>query len=54
MQNITAYNKALVATGTAVVAVGIALGFHVDPAAVTAVEGAIASILVFIVPNKGA
>jgi hypothetical protein len=53
MQNITAYNKALVAIGTAAVAVAVALGFHVDPAAVTAVEGAIASLLVFFVPNKG-
>jgi hypothetical protein len=50
----TKYNKALVAIGTAVVAVGVALGFHVDPAAVTAVEGAISSILVFLIPNEGA
>lgn len=46
------YQKALVALGVAVVAVGTALGFHVDAAAVTAVEGAVASILVFLVPNK--
>lgn len=45
------YNKALVALGTAVVAVAAALGFHVDPAAVTAVEGAISAVLVFLVPN---
>lgn len=51
---VTQYDKALVAIGTAVVAVGVALGFHVDPAAVTAVEGAIASLLVFLVPNKSA
>lgn len=45
------YNKALVALGTAVVAVAAALGFHVDPAAVAAVEGAVSTILVFFVPN---
>lgn len=50
----TQYDKALVAIGTAVVALAVALGFHVDPAAVTAVEGAIASILVLLVPNKPA
>jgi hypothetical protein len=48
------YNKALVAVGTAVVAVAAALGLHVDAAAVTAVEGAVASILVFLVPNESA
>jgi len=47
----TRYNKALAAIGTAVVAVGVALGFHVDTTAVAAVEGAISSILVFLVPN---
>lgn len=47
----TRYNKALVALGTAVVAVATALGFHVDPVAVAAVEGAIASLLVLLVPN---
>lgn len=45
------YNKALVAVGTAVVAVAAALGLHVDTAAVAAVEGAVTSILVFLVPN---
>lgn len=45
------YNKALVALGTAGVAVAAALGFHVDPAAVAAVEGAISTLLVFVVPN---
>ena len=45
------YNKCLVALGTAVIAVGAAIGFHVDPAAVAAVEGAISSVLVLIVPN---
>lgn len=45
------YNKALTALATAVVAVGVALGFNVDPAAVAAVQGAIASLLVFVVPN---
>ena len=45
------YNKALVALGTAVVAVATAIGFHVDPAAVAAVEGAISTLLVFLVPN---
>lgn len=45
------YQKALVALGTAVVAVGAALGFHIDSAAVAAVEGAVSSILVFLVPN---
>lgn len=51
MTNFTKYNKALVALGTAVVAVGAAIGFHIDPAAVAAVEGAISALLVFIVPN---
>lgn len=51
---VTAYDKAIVAVGTAVVAVAVALGFHVDPAAVAAVEGAISSILVLLVPNKTA
>lgn len=45
------YNKALVALGTAVVAVAAALGLHVDAAAVAAVEGAISTLLVFVVPN---
>lgn len=45
------YNKALVALGTAVVAVGAAIGFHIDPAAVAAVEGAVSTLLVFLVPN---
>lgn len=47
------YNKALAAIGTAVIAVGVALGFDVDKAAVAAVEGAVSSILVFFVPNAG-
>lgn len=45
------YNKALVALGTAVVAVATAIGFSVDPTAVAAVEGAISTLLVFVVPN---
>jgi hypothetical protein len=45
------YNKALVAVGTAVVAVGAAIGFDISPVAVTAVEGAISAVLVFLVPN---
>jgi hypothetical protein len=45
------YNKAVVALGTAVIAVGAAVGFNIDAAAVTAVEGAIAAILVLLVPN---
>ncbi len=45
------YNKALVALGTAVVAVAAGLGFHIDPAAIAAVEGAVSTLLVFVVPN---
>lgn len=45
------YAKALVALGTAVVAVGAALGFNIDETAVLAVEGAISAVLVFVVPN---
>lgn len=45
------YNKALVALGTAVVAVGAAIGFNIDPVAVAAVEGAIGAVLVLVVPN---
>ena len=47
------YSKAITALGTAVVAVAVALGYHVDPAAVAAVEGAVSSLLVFLVPNAG-
>lgn len=45
------YNKALVALGTAVVAVAAAIGLNIDPAAVVAVEGAVSTLLVFVVPN---
>lgn len=45
------YNKALVAIGTAVLAVGAAFGLDIDPKAVLAVEGAISAVLVFVVPN---
>lgn len=45
------YRKALYALGTAVVAVGAALGLHIDPAAVAAVEGVISTLLVYVVPN---
>jgi hypothetical protein len=51
---VTKYDKALVAIGTAVVAVGVALGFNIDPAVVATIEGVISSILVFVVPNKSA
>lgn len=45
------YNKCLLALGTAVVAVAAAIGFNIDTTAVAAVEGAISTILVFLVPN---
>lgn len=45
------YNKALVALGTAVVAVAAAVGYNIDETAVAAVEGAISTFLVFVVPN---
>ena len=48
----TKYSKAIVAVGTAVAAVAAALGFNIDPTALAAVEGAITSILVFLVPNS--
>lgn len=46
------YSKAIVAVGTAVVAVAATLGFNLDPTVVTAVEGAITALLVYVVPNK--
>ena len=46
------YQKALVAVGTSVVAVAAAAGFSIDPVAVASVEGAITSLLVFLVPNE--
>lgn len=45
------YNKAIVAVGTAVIAVAAAIGFNVDPVTVTTIEGIISSVLVFLVPN---
>lgn len=49
--NIQKYNKALIAIGGAVVAVAAVLGTSIDPTLVNAIVGAIASILVFVVPN---
>lgn len=46
------YQKALVALGTAVVAVAAAFGLNVSPEAVAAVEGIVSTILVFFVPNS--
>ncbi|MBS1863037.1 MAG: hypothetical protein JSS68_15150 [Actinobacteria bacterium] len=50
--SLTKFNKALAATAVAVVAVAAALGFNLDPAAVAAVQGAISTIVVFLVPNS--
>ena len=47
----TKYNKAIVALGTAVLAVAAALGLDIDPKAVLAVEGAVSALLVLLVPN---
>jgi hypothetical protein len=48
---ISRYNKAIVAVGTAVGAVGAAIGFDISPVAVASVEGAIGAVLVLLVPN---
>ena len=45
------YSKAIVALGSAVIAVAPAFGLDVDPKAVLAVEGAVSALLVLIVPN---
>lgn len=45
------YKKAIVALGTAVLAVGAAFGFHISPEAIATVEGVVSTILVFFVPN---
>ena len=52
MHTLSEYRKALAAVVTAVVAVALALGLNLDPAAVAAVQGAISTLLVFIVPNS--
>lgn len=50
--NLTKFNKAIAAVAVAVLAVGAAVGFHIDPTAVAAVQGAIGAIIVFLVPNS--
>lgn len=48
------YNKAVAAVGAAVIAVAAAAGLHIDPTIVTTVGGVISTLLVYLVPNKGA
>jgi hypothetical protein len=46
------YRKALVALGTAVIAIGAAFGLHISPELITGIEGIVGTILVYIVPNE--
>lgn len=51
MKNISKYRKALAAAGSAVVAVAAVFGLKLDPAVVSTVEGVIATVLVYVLPN---